>query len=541
MADGWLRTAYFTIVRSMPIRALKLSVIRLFLALLSGILTGNASATDPADPAWRQFQHAMGDTPAIGANAGHPLADAVTRPVPVVTLQDIDVHKFLLGNDLFHERRLSADNTTGCITCHAGPGSGTDGRPVSFGVDRARGRFNALTTFNAHFNFRQFWDGRSVTLADQALEPIISELEMANTLENALATLQADASYVDSFNSIYPDGLSINNMADAMSHFQTMHFNVSDSPFQRFLNNSPEALSGQALRGWQTFRDIGCSSCHNGINLGGNSYQRLGVLRAYYPEQRDAVADDAGLAARTMRAEDLHVVRVPNLHNIAMTMPYFHDGSISTLNVAIEQMARYQLGRELGDQDIADIAEFLKSLTGRPAGFALGSEIGRLGRSTEPVADFKEESHSDAYQAAIMAITPTHQQLLADMQRVGNGDVAHFDFVQFQHLQLIRHARALQFPPADLPNTSQSCLRDEAKQLLDQVMALEWPIANYLQAQAMLGILRAHLNTPADSSPDAGETNNMLADHHAAAEKNLADVSASTVSAAALRLGNCPF
>ena len=263
--------------------------LRPFKSLSGGLLaiallcSNLALATDAADPAWRFFQHALGEKPAIGSHADHRLADAVTRPVPQITLQDINVHKFLLGNDLFHERRLSSDNTNGCVTCHAGPVSGTDGRPVSFGVDRARGKFNALTTFNANLNFRQFWDGRSVTLADQAIEPIISELEMANTLENALAMLQSDQSYVESFEAIYPDGVSINNMADAMAHFQATNFSVSNSPFQRHLRGEPEQLSEQALRGWQTFQDIGCSSCHNGLNLGGNSYQRLGTMRAYYP------------------------------------------------------------------------------------------------------------------------------------------------------------------------------------------------------------------------------------------------------------------
>lgn len=528
------------IVNIMLRRFLSSAAVRFALAFCGYVMvSAYAFAIDFDDPAWREFLHAMGDTPAIGANSDHRLADSVTRPIPAITAQEINIHKFLLGNDLFHERRLSSDSTTGCISCHAGPGSGTDGRPISLGVNRARGRFNSLTTFNAGFNFRQFWDGRSVTLADQALDPIISEREMANTLDNVLTTLQDDASYVASFSALYPDGLSVNNLADAMSHFQAMHFNVSDSPFQRHLNNDAERLSEPALRGWQTFQEVGCSSCHNGINLGGNSYQRLGSLRAYYPEERDAIADDLGLAERSLREQDMYVVKVPNLHNVAMTRPYFHDGNVATLETAVELMARYQLGRELSEQDINDISEFLRSLTGRPAGFALGSEIGQLARSTEPQQHLPTISHADAYRAAAMSIEPANQQLLVEMQNVAEGKIAHFDFVQYQHLELIRYARALRFPPSDLSDANRTCLATKAEQLLDQVMSLEWPIADYLRAQAMMGVMRAHQSNPALESPEPESIQSDLATYDAAAAQSLTAVVRSPVKATADSFSSC--
>lgn len=497
--------------------------------ILAGVFCSPAlHADNPADSAWRNFQHALGEPASIGANADHNLADTAFRPIPAVTLQDIDARKFQLGADLFHERRLSSDSSIACITCHAGPVSGTDGRPISVGVNRARGSFNSLTTFNAVFNFRQFWDGRSVTLADQAIEPIISELEMANTLDAVLDTLQADTSYLSEFQNIYPDGLSINNMADAMAHFQSTSFTVTDTPFQRHLNGEAGQLSENAIRGLQLFQQIGCVSCHNGINLGGNSYQRLGALRPFYPERREAGPNDAGLARRSHREQDLYAVKVPSLHNVVMTVPYFHDGSVPTLNAAIAEMAIFQLNRELSQADISDIAAFLRSLNGRPTGLSLGSEIERVARDMPSQqgqsTSNPSTSHIDAYRAAVAAIEPAHHALLAEMHRVDTRAVAHYDFVQFQHLELIRHARALQHPPSTLPEPVRAELTTLAEQLLADIHALEWHIADFLQAQAMIGVLMAHQHTPEARSDNPNEISAQISTHQATARQSMANI-----------------
>jgi cytochrome c peroxidase len=332
----------------------------LALAVITGTLVSVSTfASDSADPVWRQFQHALGEPSPIGANANHLMAANVVRPFPAIRLEDVNPRKYLLGSDLYHERALSADNSIGCFICHAGPLSGTDGRAVSRGVANASGKVNALTTFNAAFNFRQFWNGRAVTLADQVLLPIITEHEMANTLEQMLLTLQVDADYVQQFSTLYPDGITTHNLADAIAHFQRTAFAVTDTPFQRYLQGETTALSEQEQRGWQRFQEIGCASCHNGIALGGNSYQKLGTLQAYYPTRREAGPDDTGLAERTGREQDLYVVKVPSLHNVAMTEPYLHDGSLSSLRSVTIEMARHQLGRELSEEDINAIIAFM--------------------------------------------------------------------------------------------------------------------------------------------------------------------------------------
>ncbi|MDO9319123.1 MAG: cytochrome c peroxidase [Gammaproteobacteria bacterium] len=522
----------------------RLPVLALSSFLVAATLLPTLQAQEANDPSWRQFQHALGMPAPIGVNASHPLANSVVRPFPAIDLQDINPRKYLLGNDLYQERALSADNSIGCFICHAGPLSGTDGRPVSRGVAHAAGNVNALTTFNAAFNFRQFWNGRAVTLADQALLPIVTAHEMANTLEKVLATLQTDVGYVEEFTALYPDGISSNNLADAIAHFERTSFAVTDTPFQRHLQGEDAALSEQELRGWQRFQEIGCSSCHNGINLGGNSYQKLGALRPYFTVRREAGPNDAGLAERSGRAQDLYVVKVPSLHNVAMTEPYLHDGSLDSLQSVTAEMARFELGRELSEEDIGDIVVFMVALNGPPAGLELEREITQLARIQDAATAAATQSpivapHRAAYRAAQNAVMPGLTQLQAELGRVESGEVAHFDFVQFQHLELIRHARALQHPPSDLADSNKQCLQDGAVQLLEDVMALELPIADYLQARAMLGVLDAHRRVPAPDSPGADELAAQSATHIDAARESLRAIADASIDEAASLLAEC--
>mgnify|MGYP000488091723 CR=1 FL=1 len=520
----------------------------LLLALSSFLLTAPLAPTlhaqEPNDPAWRAFQHALGAPAPIGVNASHSLANSVARPFPAIDLQNINPRKYLLGSDLYQERALSADNSIGCFICHAGPLSGTDGRAVSRGVAHAVGKVNALTTFNAAFNFRQFWNGRAVTLADQALMPIVTPHEMANSLEQVLATLQADAGYMEEFNALYPDGISRNNLADAIAHFEHTSFAVVDTPFQRHLQGEDEALSEQELRGWQRFQEIGCSNCHNGINLGGNSYQKLGAMQPYFPTRREAGPNDAGLAERSGRPQDLYVVKVPSLHNVAVTEPYLHDGSLDSLQSVTAEMARFELGRELSDEDIGDLVAFMVALNGPPAGLELEGEIMQLARmqgaATTPATPVPPTaSHHEAYRAAHDAVMPAFSELQTELRRVESGEVAHFDFVQIQHMELIRLARALQHPPSDLAESSKRCLQEGAAQLLEDVMALELPIADFLQAQALLGVLDAHRRAPTPDSLPAAELDAQSAAHRDAARQSLEVIAKAPIDAAADLLAGC--
>ena len=527
--------------------------------LVLTILATPVLAQDPADPAWHEFQHALGAPAPIGANADHPLAASVVRPFPAIDLADVNPRKYLLGSDLYHERALSADNSIGCFICHAGPMSGTDGRTVPRGVAQAEGKVNALSVLNAAFNFRQFWNGRAITLADQALMPLVTPHEMANTLEQVLATLQADAAYVEEFRALYPDGITSNNLADAIAHFERTSFAVTDTPFQHFLQGDTTALTDQEQRGWQRFQDIGCSSCHNGIGLGGNSYQKLGAFQPWFPAVREPGPNDAGLAERTNRPQDLYVVKVPSLHNVAVTEPYLHDGSLDSLQSVTAEMARYQLGRELSEEEIGDIVAFLVALNGAPEGLMLEGEILQLARmqtcgsgpggsglarelsdcGTEPFAG--RPAPTSAYQTAQATLLPAFARLQDALADVDSGAVAHFDFVQAEHLELIRHARALQHPPSVLSAASRQCLQNGASRLLQEVMLLELPIADYLQARAMLGVVEAHGTAPGPDSPTAAALDAMRATHQAAAEQALQTIADTPIARVAGLLPGCPL
>lgn len=498
----------------------------LFITVSGAMAMSVAQTSEPVDSAHIAFLQALGEPALIGANADHELASTAYRPVPAFRQEQLDPDKLRLGFDLFHERRLSVDNSVGCNSCHSGMFGGTDGRTVSTGAHGVQGLLNAPTTFNAAYNFRQFWDGRAVTMADQALGPIESELEMAHTLPNVLQMLEQDNNYPGEFAKVYPDGISINNMADAIAYFQTVNFSRATTPFVRHLDGQEGQLSEQALRGWQRFDEVGCSSCHNGINLGGNSYQKLGSAFDYFVEHRVAGPADNGVYDRTQREEDLHLFKVPTLHGVAETAPYFHDGSIDTLEAAIEEMGEHQLGRMLSEQDVQDIAAFLRNMGGRPMGMAMGNmgmgrgmgmRQGRMGgqgghggmhgaTSSNAGTDSAPETpvpsiagdanHQEAYMTAMHIVESAPKRLITEMQKIARDEVANYDFLQFEHLELIRHARALQHAPAVLSINQADALSETAEQLLEQAHALEWVIADFLRAVAMRKIMESHISEP---------------------------------------------
>lgn len=271
--------------------------------------------------------------------------------------------KVKLGERLFFETRLSADDSQSCATCHDFNRGGADAQSVSVGVNGAKGTVNAPTIFNVGMNFVQFWDGRAASLEAQVPGPVHNPVEMASNWDQVIAKLRADPEYPAAFAQVYRDGLTADNIIDAIATYERTLV-TPGSRFDRYLAGQAGTLDGLELAGYLRFKDYGCASCHQGVLLGGNMYQRFGVMADYFAH-RQVTEADLGRYNVTKLEEDRHVFKVPGLRNVAVTGPYFHDGSVATLEEAVMLMGRYQLGRDLTPEDIAAITAFLKSLTGQ--------------------------------------------------------------------------------------------------------------------------------------------------------------------------------
>jgi cytochrome c peroxidase len=282
---------------------------------------------------------------------------------PVVPL---DPKIVALGRRLFHERRLSADGSVSCASCHDLAKGGVDGKERSVGVGGKLGLVNAPSVYNAALNFVQFWDGRAATLEEQIGFPVTNPLEMDTSFERVVAFLKADPEYAAAFAAAFPGGVNEANVRRAIADFERTLL-TRGSPFDRFLAGDEHALTPEARAGYETFKSVGCVACHQGRNVGGNMFQRFGVLGDYFKDRGHVTEADYGRYNVTHNEADRFVFRVPSLRNVERTAPYFHDGSATTLTQAVQVMAHYQLGRKLADDQVSAIVAFLKSLSGELA------------------------------------------------------------------------------------------------------------------------------------------------------------------------------
>lgn len=268
-----------------------------------------------------------------------------------------EAHKIELGQKLYFEKKLSINNKISCNSCHKLDGFGVDNEPTSPGHDGTRGDRNSPSSFNSATHVAQFWDGRSATVEEQALGPILNPIE--HGLPNEAAALKKidTEEYRNLFAKAFPDkkqSFTYKNIGNAIGAFEkTLFF---QSRFDRYLKGEVFAISEQEKRGMKKFESIGCTSCHDGATLGGNQYQKLGAVEPYKTE-------DKGRYNVTKDEDDKYVFKVPSLRNVAKTFPYFHDGSIKSLEEAIKIMAKHQLGEKVTEEDVADIKAFLESLT----------------------------------------------------------------------------------------------------------------------------------------------------------------------------------
>jgi cytochrome c peroxidase len=267
-----------------------------------------------------------------------------------------------LGRELYFDKRMSANNSQSCNSCHAVDlqRGGVDNEPTSPGAFGKRGGRNSPTVLNAGFQVAQFWDGRAADLAQQAKGPVLNPIEMGMPDEKAvIAKLAGVPEYTAAFKQVFgtADALNYDNVAKAIAAFERTL--VTRDRFDDFQKGDDTALTAKELQGLDTFVSVGCVACHNGPLLGGNAYQKVGLVNPFHGK-------DLGRFEVTKDEADKHKFKVPMLRNIAITGPYFHDGRATALEEAVREMAWLQLGRKLGDAETEVIVAFLGSLTDKP-------------------------------------------------------------------------------------------------------------------------------------------------------------------------------
>ncbi len=300
-------------------------------------------------------------TPTPQVTVSFAFTQALPQSVP------LDSRKVSLGQQLFHDPRLSKDDSISCASCHGLTTGGVDNRARSIGVGGGVGGINAPSVFNSGLNFVQFWDGRAPSLEAQIDGPVNHPLEMASNWPLVSQKLAADANYPGLFAALYSDGISASNIKDAIATFERSLI-TPNSRFDKFLSGEATALNAQEKQGYELFQSYGCASCHQGQNLGGNMFEKMGLMGDYFADRGNPTDVDKGRFNVTHDAQNLHEFRVPSLRNVALTAPYFHDGYAQTLEQAVAIMAKYQLGRPMPPEHLSAIVAFLRSLTGQYQG-----------------------------------------------------------------------------------------------------------------------------------------------------------------------------
>lgn len=285
---------------------------------------------------------------------------------PITPPKEINQAKAELGKKLFFDPRLSKSGFISCNSCHNLSMGGSDNLKTSIGHNWQKGPINAPTVLNSSLSFVQFWDGRADSLKAQAGGPIANPGEMALTHALAEGILTSIPGYVTEFKQVFGDNkIDIDRVTDAIAEFEKTLV-TPNSRFDKWLQGDTKVLTEQELAGYKLFKNSGCISCHYGESVGGSTFHKMGMVEEY-----KAKSPAEGRKAVTGKDEDRFMFKVPNLRNVELTYPYFHDGEAETLTEAVDVMGRLQLGKKLSDTENAQIVAFLKSLTGDQPAFTL--------------------------------------------------------------------------------------------------------------------------------------------------------------------------
>lgn len=287
--------------------------------------------------------------------------DEPIRPLPVIF--ELDEDKVKLGKLMYHDKRFSRNKSTSCASCHQLDSGGVDGQATSTLHDGGKYFVNTPTVFNSIYNFRYNWDGSVRTLEEQINYSVLSNYKGNNTWEELIATLSKDQKLVRQFKQVYKRGLTKSNYIDALAEF-VKSLTTPNSKFDRYLRGDQDAISKNEKQGYKLFKDFGCISCHQGMNVGGNLFQELGIFYDYFAARGNIKPADYGRMNATNRKQDKHVFKVPSLRNVELTAPYLHDGQAKTLEETVIIMGETELGRTIKRHEVKRIVQFMKTLTG---------------------------------------------------------------------------------------------------------------------------------------------------------------------------------
>jgi cytochrome c peroxidase len=303
------------------------------------VLCGLQLAAAPSQP--------LDQPPASGGTIAEEPITPIPQPPP------IDPRKVKLGERLFGDPRLSRDNSRSCLSCHDVSSNGATTKRQDIGLDGSSLPFNTLTIFNATLNFRLGWEGKLRTMESDVRAALANPQIMGVSISEVVAKLAADPDMREEFTAAYGSGPDAANMVDAIISFERTLV-TPDSKFDRWLTGDAAALSKEELDGYRLFKSLGCVSCHQGVNVGGNLFERHGI---FHP----------------LASPKPEILRVPSLRNVATTPPYFHDGSAQTLEEAVRKMGLAQLNSTLTDQQVNAIVAYLQTLTGKYRGSPVGA------------------------------------------------------------------------------------------------------------------------------------------------------------------------
>lgn len=302
----------------------------------------------------------------VGASANDNVRFRYITPIP--NALPLDARKVALGEELFNDRRLSAGDKLSCASCHQLEAGGGDNLARSVTNTGEMDALNAPTVFNSAFNFRQSWSGAFRTLEEQAEAAIRNPMHGNTDWPEIIPKLKSDSAFRKRFVAVY-NAISRDTVLDAIATFEKSLL-TPNAPFDRYLKGEENVISASAKKGYALFVSRGCISCHHGRNVGGNMFQRIGIYAPFNP-QDTRTGGHRGRFEVTGAEKDRYVFKVPSLRNVAVTGPYFHDGSVETLEEAVKKMAYLQLGIKIPNNDVQHILSFLNSLTGEFRGVSL--------------------------------------------------------------------------------------------------------------------------------------------------------------------------